>query len=77
MEPKNVLREMIVRRGLSTRGASAEAGRSIGYFSRMISKDVIPKISTLAELGDALDYDLILRDRLDGHEFVIDPPRGE
>lgn len=74
VQPNKVLRTIITRRGLSTRAASAKVGRSEGYFSRKISKSVSPNIATLAEIGDKLDYDLLLRDRTDGTELPIDPP---
>ena len=74
MQANDVLKEMIVRRGLSTIKASELFGRSRGYVNRMYAAHSANKTSTLAELADKLDFELILRDKLTGDEIIIDPP---
>lgn len=76
MQPQDVLREMIRARGLTTRAASAKFGRSSGYVSRMLASGSNPTASNLSSFADALEFDLLLRDRTDGTEIIIDaPPR--
>lgn len=74
MQANDVLKEMIVRRGLSARKASTLFGRSIGYVGRMRASHSAHMVTTLAELADKLDFELILRDKLTGDEIIIDPP---
>ena len=40
--------------------------------SVMLSKRTDPKASTLAQFAEALNYELVLRSKEDGFEFVID-----
>ena len=74
MQSNELLQEMIRSRNLSKRKVSEMLGRSRDYTSRMIAGKVSPKASTLAEYGEVLGYDLILRDRETGTEIPIDPP---
>ena len=74
MLPVDVLSHMIGRRNLSTRNASIIFGRSPSYASRMISGRVTLSIGLIAEFGDKLGYDIVLRDREDGEEWIIEPP---
>ena len=77
MLSKDVVREMVRSRNLTTRGASAKFGRSTGYVSKMLSTGHSPNSDILAEFADILDYDLLLRDRTNGTEIIIDPPQGD
>ena len=73
MQANDVLKEMIVRRGLSTIKASELFGRSRGYVNRMYAARSANKTSTLAEFADKLDFELVLRDKLTGDEIISDP----
>ncbi len=77
MKPTDVLNAMISKRGLTYIQASLQAGRSRGYMGRMVYKKVVPGTAVLADIGDRLGFDLILRDRQDGSTIIIDPPEDE
>lgn len=75
MQPNEILRHMVESRNLSQREASVKFGRSPNYVSRMYAGRFNPQTAVLAELGNILDFDLILRDRINGTEIIIDPPK--
>ena len=77
MQPSEILRHMVTSRGLSQRDASLKFGRSPNYVSRMYAGGFNPQTGVLAELCNTLDFDLILRDRIDGSEIIIDPPNQD
>lgn len=74
MQITNVLRAMLARKGISAVSAARLMKRSDSYISRRISGNQIPKVDSLAEIGNVLGFDLLLRDRQDGFEILIDPP---
>lgn len=78
MQIQEVLQEMLVRRNASPKKVSLGMGRSERYISRMKSGGVKLGSETLAEIASFLDYDLVLRDRLDDSgngDIIIDPPK--
>lgn len=74
MQPNEILRHMVESRNLSQRDASLKFGRSPNYVSRMYAGGFNPQMAVLAELADVLEFDLVLRDRTNGTEIIIDPP---
>lgn len=45
------------------------------YISALLSRGSIPKTDTMATILDACGFDLLARNRDDGTEFIIDPPK--
>lgn len=75
MQADKVVKRMLTIEGISSIQASRRMNRSDGYLSRTISGGLTPGAGKLAEIGDALGYDLLLRKRDDGTEIIIDPPK--
>lgn len=74
MEPESIVPSIVKASGRSTIEISESLGRSRGYLSAYIANKRTPNIRLLTELGDELDYDLLLRNRKSGEEIIIDPP---
>lgn len=74
MQAGDVLKYMVTSKGLSSREASRMLGRSPNYVSRMYVGGFNIKAGTLAEFGEALGYELVLRDTSTGAEVTIEPP---
>lgn len=77
MMPEDVVPTLVKESGASTIAISDAMGRSRGYLSAYIANKRTPNIRLLAELGDELGYDLLLRERKTGREITIDPPERE
>lgn len=75
MEPKTMLKSLFGRGELSTVETSLKMGRSRGYLSSYIARGNEPGITLMAEICDAIGYDLLIRNRNDGTEIIIDPPK--
>ena len=60
---------------ISMRAASKLMGRAETFLSVIKSEGRIPQTSTMAEIADVYGYELVLRRRADGEEFIIDPPK--
>lgn len=73
MRADKVLRAILDKEGVSTIQASVTMGKSKGYVSAILSRNIMPKTDTMAAICDALGYDLLARSRDDGYEFNIDP----
>lgn len=74
MRAGKVLKTILAKEGITPTEAARKIGRSDAYLSSIIAKDTSPKVSTMAGICDALDYDLLVRSRSDGYELNIDPP---
>lgn len=77
MEPEKVVPYIVSKSGRSTIAISDALGRSRGYLSAYIANKRTPNIRLLSELGNELGYDLLMRNRETGDEFIIDPPKEE
>lgn len=75
MHADKVLRSIIERNNTTIANAARQLGKSDSYFSGIFSRGSIPKTDTYAGILDTFGYDLIARDRDDGFEFLIDPPK--
>jgi len=74
MQADKVLKTILEKEGITTIQASRKMGRSDGYLSATIAKKASPRVDIMADICDALDYDLLVRSREDGFELYIDPP---
>jgi len=69
-----IIRNMIKRAGTTAAHTSVMMGQKASYVGTMINRTKSsPRSDVLANVADALGYDLILRDRSDGYEFLIPP----
>lgn len=73
MEALSALEEAVKRSGKSKFDISRSMGRFDSYISATISRGSVPKADTMAMILDACDCDLVIRNRKDGSEIVIDP----
>lgn len=71
MNANDVMREMLKRENVSPERASAMMGRSRSYMSALLAKRSDPRVSTLVQACDVLDYELVARSCSDGYEFII------
>ena len=77
MQADKTIKALLDEEGISASKASILIGRSRTYIPTYVGKGMVPSIGLMAELGDSVGYDLLLRRRTDGHEIVIDPPQRE
>ena len=69
------IRAMVRERGASMRGLSVDMGRSPDYVRVMGTPTRSPALATVAEIADALGYDVAIIDRETGERLgTIDPP---
>ena len=76
MHPVDVVPYIVKQEGVSTIGVSRAMGRSDGYIASYIANKRTPNIALMAEIGDVVGYDLLLRRRADSTEIPIDPPKS-
>lgn len=63
--------------GMSRYAVSKAMGKSPLYIGGLLSRGSVPKTDTMATIMDAAGYDLLVRRRSDGEEFIIDPTDEE
>ena len=69
------IRAMVRDRGASMRGLSVDMGRSPDYVRVAAAPTRSPALATVAEIADALGYDVAIIDRESGERLgTIDPP---
>jgi len=74
METIEIVREMMHVSGLSVRKLGTALGKSPQYMKQTLYGGTIPSSKKLAAIADACGYDLLVRNRDDGTEIIIDPP---
>lgn len=74
MNANEVLRFLTGDSPISMRVASARMGRSKTFLATTRQRGTAPRIDTMAAIADVYGYDLLLRNRADGDEVIIDPP---
>lgn len=74
MDTRTLLRHFFGKGKLSTREISLKMGRSHSYLSRYLYRESVPSSDNLAEIMDAINHDLLVRNRSTGEEIIIDPP---
>lgn len=74
MRPSDVVRTIADDSGIPRVKLSQKLGRSDFFISNYISSGRLPRVELLAEICDATDYDLLVRNRTTGREIIIDPP---
>lgn len=64
---------MVATRGLTKRDASRMIGRSQSFIGSYIARGIAPSINLLLEIADKLGFSLILYDRENGTETIVEP----
>ena len=72
MNAKDTMRKILERESLSTIKTSLEMGHGRAYLNTILSEGNVPKTSTLAAFCEVVGYELVVRSKDDGFEFVID-----
>lgn len=73
MNAMEVMREILKREGITPTEASRRMGRSTSYVGTMLNphKQSNVSASRIVEFCEAMEYEVILRNRDDGFEFLI------
>lgn len=66
---------MLETSGETKAGVSGALGKHRNYLSSTIYQKAVPKTDTMAEIANAMGYELVLRGH--GEEIVIDAPGAE
>lgn len=75
MQVSACIRAMVRDRGASMAEVSREIRRSAKYVGVISAPDRSPALATVAEIADALGYDVAIIDRESGERLgTIDPP---
>lgn len=77
MQIKDALLEAMDHSGLSRYAVAKKIGKQQNYVYVMLAKGSDPAYKTLQAVADACDYDILLRNRTDGHEIKLDPPNNK
>lgn len=77
MQLWDAIREMVRESGKSMYSASKAMGRSPQYLSSCANVNRNVGLEVMAEICDACDSDLIVRNVTTGKEFIIDVPSAE
>ena len=73
MDAHNVIRFLTEGSAISMRVASQRMGRKPTFLATIKFNGRIPKLNTMAEIANVYGYDLLLRNRADGQEILIEP----
>ena len=74
MDASKIIQFLTEQGSISMRVASKRMGRAQSFLSVVKHNGRIPQANTLAAIADVYGYDLLLRNRTDGREVIIDPP---
>ncbi len=74
MQARELLRFVFRTMPYGQRETSLRIGRSRDFISNYVATKRVPNLELAAEIFDAIDCDLLLRDRFTGDEIIIDPP---
>lgn len=74
MQVAEVLETIIRASGVSNARIARALGKSPSYMNPIRYGHAMPLTDTMASICDVIGYDLIVRNRNDGTEYVIDPP---
>lgn len=72
MDVRETIIAAIDHSGTSRYAVSKAMGKSTLYIGAMLSRGSVPKTDTMATIMDAAGFDLLVRSRDDGTEFIID-----
>ena len=74
----NEIFELLFGEGkLSTTEISLKMNHSTGYLSKYRYRKSVPSTDVMARIMDAVDYDLLIRNRTTGEEILVDPDRHD
>lgn len=68
-----IIRAMLKRAGVSASRTSLNMGKKSPYIDSILSRGSNPRCDVMATIADTLGYELVVRDRNDGYEFIIPP----
>jgi len=71
MTGTELMKAIIKRDSLSPTKLSVDMGRSRGYLSTLIALDRDCQLQTLLEFCGATNYEIVVRSRADGFEFLL------
>ena len=77
MDVRETIITAIEHSGRSRYAVSKAMGKSTIYIGALLSRGSVPKTDTMATIMDAAGFDLLVRCRDDGTEYVIDPREEE
>lgn len=77
MDAKEALYFLTSDSAISMRVASQRMGRTPSFLGTTRFNQRVPQVDTMAAIADVYGYDLLLRNRVDGEEILIDPPESE
>lgn len=77
MQAKNVLGHFFGKGKMSTIEVSQKMGKSRSFLSNYLSTGKVPSLELTADIMDAIDNDVLIRNRSTGEEIPIDPPKRE
>lgn len=73
MNAHEVLRKITRSTGMTDIELSVAMGKNTNYLGVIRNRKTIPRADTFAMIADASGYDLLVRNRTDNEEIVIDP----
>lgn len=77
MRARNVFLTIVESSGKKKVEISREIGRNDGFVKNRTNSPTTPATETFALIADACGYDLLVRNRSDGSEIIIDPPKAD
>ena len=76
MQVNTCISEMLRKRGATRAGVSRELGRSASWCGMVAAPSRSPALATVADIADALGYEVTIIDRATGERVgTIEPPR--
>jgi hypothetical protein len=75
MQAGKILESLFGRGKISPVDASLKMGRKSNFISSYKHHGNIPGVDVMAEIADAIGYDLLMRSRETHEEILIEPPK--
>lgn len=77
MRARDVFITVIERSGKKKVEIARSIGRNDGFVRNRTNSPTTPTTETFSLIADACGYDLLVRNRSDGSEIIIDPPKAD
>lgn len=74
MQAREIIKAIVADGNMPMTHISRAMGRSHLFISRYTTRSIPPGVELLAEVCDATNHELIVRNKETGREIVIDPP---
>lgn len=72
-----LLSDILEREHLSSYKVSKKMGRTSSYIYATIRRGSVPTVAVLAEMLDAMGYELVIKKRDGSKEIIIEPPEKD